>query len=100
MSMLPVHCCCAPSKRLGWVPVPASAMGKPGHYSFVQTGDRRRLWSNRTGQGDASKAETVVIHTEIALLDAEEGSYYAVKSAHVDVAGWRRVAGFVAEGDV
>lgn len=99
MSLMPVHCCCNPSKRIGWVPVPPGSQ-KLGTIHFVQSGDRRQLWSMRHNQGDQSVVKATVIKTEVALLVTDGASHYAVKSAHVDVAGWRRVSGFVAEGDV
>lgn len=33
---LPVHCCCDPARRLGWVDVPGNVLRRPGrHVSFL-----------------------------------------------------------------
>lgn len=87
-SMLPVHCCCDPKKRLGWVPAPST----PGPRSFVVGQPSMNLLT-----GEVTHAR--ILRTEVAWLDQHGRRRLAVKSAHEPVETWRKVAGFIEEPD-
>lgn len=95
--VLPVHCCCDPVKRLGWVPVPGRLrmidMGHgEGQVTFIAGRDARDLWT-----GEPLPAPR--IHTEIARLTITRNNwqetFLAVKSADIPIETWRRIPGFV-----
>lgn len=91
--MLPVHCCCEPNKRLGWVPVPDKRLNSPGPVRFMS-----KLPSYDLETGTVSPAESFDTIVEfIHHHPAYDGPQLAVNSHEVPVETWRRVPGFVEE---
>lgn len=85
--MLPVHCCCEPAKRLGWVPCGAD---RPKPVNFVAGHPRIDLETGVVTQ-------PAIIRTEVSVLHVDDDSYLAVKSAEQPIETWRKVAGFIEE---
>ena len=85
---LPVHCCCKPAKRLGWVDVDDRS-ARPGvaimlTVRTVESGPAR----------DLSHQHRAIL-TQVAELDLEGfDPILAVKSADVPIEVWRLVPGF------
>jgi hypothetical protein len=93
---LPVHCCCSPTKRLGWVRLPRE-LGHRGQVRFV-------IPPTREFQSDITVATVKqggTIYTEVAELFVGVDRLFAVKSAHQPIDVWMQVPGFVPdEGEV
>jgi hypothetical protein len=109
-TLLPVHCCCDPKVRLGWIPVATRSQHVGERLSFII----RRAGATLTGyaplRGDYGTVEHVPaerIDTEVSELveppangDFNTPGYewrhtLAVKSAHHPIETWRRVPGFI-----
>lgn len=86
---LPVYCCCDPSQRLGWVPVPRTRW-RPGPIVF-KVG--HRLKDLMTGV----VTEAGRLHTEMLWLDHEGERILIVKGGEQPVEVWRKVPGFLEE---
>lgn len=90
--LVPVHCCCEPTKRLGWVPAPE----KLGPVKFALGRPTRSLTTGLI-------APLEIIETEIAWLVNYEAyhtnaeRFMAVKSNDIPIEQWRRIPGFVEE---
>lgn len=97
--VLPVHCCCEPTKRLGWVPVPASRMELDNATFAITIVAGRDAYDMWTG----AKVPAPRIHTEVArlTLDDEHGqqTILAVKSADIPIETWRCIPGFIEDRD-
>lgn len=106
---LPVHCCCEPNVRLGWVPVPARRLTKPGPVHFVVGHHAVALWLVPV-LATVRRLETSVEELQLVLSPAqryqcEHGTPHytvpltmkilAVKSAHEPIDTWRKIPGFV-----
>lgn len=95
MKLLPVHCCCTPIIRLGYVEVPddRTMLGQivfviPPRFSSA------RIPADRVGF-DGAMDPGAKIYTTIELLGTSKGdAILAVKSAHLDLETWQRVPGF------
>jgi len=86
---LPVHCCCEPSRRLGWVPVFETTLGKWIVFAL------RPVLRAADDDGDR-RVEVLSITTMVAPLLLPDGTTIdAVKSANAPLAWWREVPGFV-----
>lgn len=86
--VLPVHCCCDPGLRLGWVPTPASMKG-PGDVRFVAGYPAKDLLTNEVHYPER-------IFTEVAWLEFDgEERMLGVKSNDVPIETWRKVPGFI-----
>lgn len=89
--MLPVHCCCEPSKRLGWVPVRKQRRGPIRFMLGLPSYD---METNVV-------TSPPTLDTEIETIEDDRvrgcGPYLAVKSANQPVDVWRKVSGFVEE---
>jgi len=101
---LPVHCCCEPGRRFGWVPAPswlvtatrhrpvAVRFHIPPEREFIGALDEIRAVEIKSGQ---------VIYTEVnelALAPVDGGTgevILAVSSADVPLETWRKVPGFI-----
>ena len=86
---LPVHCCCDPDKRLGWVPC---ELQFPGPVKFRAGYIAQDLLSGVVTHPPVIKTEAAMVtvykpHKGVAVA-------LAVKSAHVPIETWRRVPGF------
>jgi hypothetical protein len=89
---VPVHCCCHPSKRLGYVELPRELV-KWGAINFLAM---PALTSGRTAAGDCAIIQGKAIRTSIeALVVGGRVGELAVKSNHEPIEVWRRVKGFV-----
>lgn len=94
---LPVHCCCNPDKRLGWVSVRENPMRVfPWIVHFVC---RREFTGGSVLRGDRIDiAPAKVIVTTIERLGLPGGLVIdAVKSAHEPIEVWRQVPEFQEE---
>lgn len=87
--MLPVHCCCDPAKRLGWVPVPDKLHERGCGPVRFQVG----LPSYELLTGVVTQPDQIDTTIE-RLIDGDE-EYLAVKSAEQPVDVWRKVPGFL-----
>lgn len=85
---LPVHCCCDPSLRLGWVPC---RLTEPGPVVFIAGHVTRDLWIGAV----SSVPERV--HTEVASLWDNGERVLAVKSNEHPIETWRKIPGFIEE---
>lgn len=90
MMMLPVHCCCTPDKRLGWVPV--RELGRIGPIRFVT---ERPLWI--LGPNDEPRfSPPRYIEAAIDRLTLTRGeTIWAVNSNDHPIEEWRKVRGFI-----
>jgi hypothetical protein len=82
--MLPVHCCCEPGKRLGWVPAPST----PGPIAFMAGHRSVNLLDGET-------IMPTKISTCIDWLQDGTGRRLAVNSADTPIETWRKVPGFI-----
>lgn len=89
--MLPLHCCCDPALRLGWVPRPPQVDG-PRSVIFVAGHVAKDLLT-----GEVHYPER--IYTEVAWLvndfTPKGKGRLAVKSNDVPIETWRKVPGFI-----
>lgn len=105
--MLPVHCCCEPAKRLGWVPV-SKARQRIGRINFT-------CGYPKTDLTTGAVTRALVVYTEIdvvrVLVRKPEPFYcehdhllltvpvwverLAVKSADLGLDTWKKVTGFI-----
>ena len=94
---LPVHCCCEPGKRFGWVPVPERQRVR-GAICFVIAPGRMEWRDDKS----VHLVFAQTINTEVndlALGDAGAGGpgeiILAVNSADQPINVWRQVPGFI-----
>lgn len=86
-SFLPVHCCCDPSLRLGWIPVPLTKRaGSEFRIVVVSPSKVRDL---------GAPLEMIYIEAEVQWLTRGDVRTLAVKSGHQPIEVWRRVHGFI-----
>jgi len=99
---LPVHCCCDPTKRLGWVHV--AGVPRPGPLSFcterasyaLMTPTRSLLASAEPDRMPELRFNPARhIRTEVAWLTAGDDTFLAVKSNDYPIEEWRKVVGFI-----
>lgn len=91
---LPVHCCCEPSKRLGWVRIDGER--RPKQVRFCTERASYALTRSQMDYGMPMKTPARYIETEIAwLTQGSDRPILAVKSAHADITEWRKVVGFI-----
>lgn len=88
MAMLPVHCCCEPSKRLGYVLAP----DRVGRINFSWMECFPTSLRLDVVQPPPTRHE---IHTTVESLHYNGEHILAVKSAHQPIETWRKVPGFV-----
>jgi hypothetical protein len=97
--LLPVHCCCTPMKRLGYVPVRRLSFTNEAWFNVMNAGavervirtEIGRVWLDRARVGDVING-----HVENTRIFVD-----AVKSAHEPIEVWRRVPGFIEnQGDI
>ncbi len=91
MKLLPVHCCCSPSLRIGYVEVPDGAGLGPIRFTIPPA---FHLEAPGPDSGRPRMHPASYILTEIATLLDHGATVLAVKSAHLEVDVWRRVPGF------
>lgn len=87
--LLPVHCCCEPWMRLGWVPVPVKY--ERGAWIVFWPAPWRSISSEPTAALLEGRITTMVA----TLVFADGTAVDAVKSGHVPLEVWREVPGFV-----
>lgn len=96
---LPVHCCCHPETRLGWVPVPPEVSDP----SFRASGGRLRFRFQVPREATFKALDTAWMLKPAEIIDAEvqqlmhsDGTVeWAVKSGHLPIESWRQVPGFI-----
>jgi hypothetical protein len=90
--MLPVHCCCDPAKRLGWVPVPERRLEAPGPVRFI-------LGHLTLNLETGAVTRPAQLDTVVAWLENcgayPHGRQLAVKSADTPLDQWRKIPGFI-----
>jgi hypothetical protein len=93
---LPVHCCCSPNRRLGWISDlrGPGEWGRPGSLSFLMTPVADLGASDALSVEPAEKIQTEAADIIDYRLDRREITL-AVKSAHRTADEWGRVAGFI-----
>jgi len=93
MKLLPVHCCCKPAIRLGYVEVPDGTDRGSIRFTIPPA---FHLQAPGPDSGRPRMNPSSYILTEVATLGYGDGTgaTLAVKSAHLDVETWRRVPGF------
>jgi hypothetical protein len=85
---LPVHCCCEPAKRLGWM---------PDRYRFrwrVQVSPASLTLWPPSAAGERTAPTFVDIEVAMLALDDHE-VIRAVKSNEIPIEVWRTVPGFI-----
>ena len=90
--MLPLHCCCDPALRLGWVPRPLGVEG-PCKAVYVAGHPTRDLMT-----GEVTYPERIYTEVEILAVEQVDGTSVerlAVKSNDVPIETWRKVPGFI-----
>ncbi len=99
---VPVHCCCDPSKRLGWVKL--DRVPEPGRISFcTERASYTLMASSRSLLASAEPYRMPPtrfnpahhIRTEIAWLTQGDDTFLAVKSNDYPIEEWRKVVGFI-----
>ncbi len=102
MKMLPVHCCCTPDKRLGWVPV-----GESYRIGPIRFMTERPSWAFDPAKWVLTLEEPRhnpprynpprYIETEVARLTLSRGgdTIIAVNSNDYPIEEWRKVRGFI-----
>lgn len=88
--LVPVHCCCDPNKRLGWVP----AKEAPGPVTFVLGRPRRSLWDGTVTQPETFTTEIAYLVNFGAVL-GDAHRFLAVKSNDLPIEKWRLIPGFI-----
>jgi hypothetical protein len=86
---LPVHCCCDPERRLGWVP----AQKRLGPVRFVIT--PRSVTLAFDDDAVPVKHPAVTLDAEVEKLHARGETILAVKSNDHPIEQWRRVPGWI-----
>lgn len=94
-TLLPVHCCCEPARRLGYVEVEGPVEFGQQLRFHVQP-DRAAIFDPLAAEGEVTAVPADIIDTEVGEIYgwAVGGRKLAIKSAHRDVQDWRRVHGF------
>lgn len=111
-NLLPVHCCCDPKVRLGWIPVPTRSQHVGERLHFIIRREGAQLTGFAPLRGDYGTVE----HRPAEVIDTEVGELFtppenvtvdtpiyewtrtlAVKSNHHPIETWRKVPGFVDE---
>jgi hypothetical protein len=88
---VPVHCCCEPGKRLGWLDLPPAAVER-GHV-YVMVGGREHVLNIRMIQLQRYRYELLPCgHYTAALYFKRQ----AVDSEDRPLEFWRQVPGFEA----
>lgn len=90
--VLPVHCCCDPGLRLGWVPVPERVTA-PCNIWFVAGYPAKDLLTEEVHYPERIFTEVAFLHTTTpgGRTDYQLG----VKSNDVPLETWRKVPGFI-----
>jgi hypothetical protein len=90
--LLPLHCCCDPALRLGWVPKPPRVEG-PGKVVFVAGLKSTDLLTGEEHYPERIYTETAYLHT--TTPGGHTDYRLAVKSNDVPIETWRKVPGFI-----
>ena len=93
--ILPVHCCCEPGRRLGYVPVGRLPLGV---VMFpVRTPEGLRVIRTEIAEIRTIRTTTEVFSQVSGEITSTVTSVVAVKSAHEPIEVWRLVPGFLEE---
>jgi hypothetical protein len=84
---LPIHCCCEPGKRLGYINLPDAF--RKGDIVLRRSGELSVAPADPTAE---RRVDT--IHTEVGWILCARGPFLAVKSAHLPIEEWRKIPGF------
>lgn len=105
--MVPVHCCCNPAKRLGWIPLEQSRL-YPHRLRFVVAPTFEELTGRRDSSEPPTSSTLGQLETEVCelwrLTDEKDAdgqripeTFLALKSGHQPLEVWKRVRGFQAD---
>lgn len=105
--MVPVHCCCNPETRLGWLPLEQSRL-YPHRLRFVVQPTLEELTRRRDGSEPPMGSAFGQLETEVCelwrLTDERDPDgariperFMALKSGDVPLEVWKRVRGFQAD---
>jgi len=95
---LPVHCCCEPGRRFGWVPVPERQRVRGAIYFVIAPGRMEWREGNSVHLVFAQTINTEVNDLALAPVDGGPGEIIlAVNSADQPIETWRKVPGFIEE---
>jgi hypothetical protein len=107
---LPVHCCCEPERRIGWVRMPANIPLDREQFVSFQISQPMTMLIGEPVRTPAREIHATTERLDLVVRPIETyicaqgiphqtvpviGRVLAVKSPHVEIAKWRKVVGFV-----